>query len=893
MKKEVEIEKEKFIRWFSDLSNKDVAIAGGKGASLAEMFNNNFPVPPGFVITAQAFDFFISQNKLKEKIDFMIKSIDIENTESLNKISYEIRELIQKQDFPEEFKNEILEAYHILSYERIDSFGVSQDAINILRHSYEPAFVSVRSSATTEDLSNASFAGQQESYLNIKGDKKLLEHIKKCFSSLYLPRSIYYRHKRGFKESESLIAVVVQKMVDSQKSGVIFSKDPVNLTDDILIEAVFGLGEGIVSGKINPDSYIVSRNFEIKNIKVADKKIAIIRTSSGENEVVKLTKEKSKTQVLKNSEILELADYAIKLEKYYGKPQDIEFAIDTERIYIVQSRPITTLNERKKYEKEISGKILLEGIGSSPGIGVGVVKIIKDLGDLKKIKKGDVLVTDMTNPDMVVAMEKSVAIVTNEGGVTAHASIVSRELGIPCVVGTGNATSVLKEGMKVTVDGTTGKVYEGEVSETKLIEIQPIVETKRVKIKLILDIPESVDRALQSKASSVGLLRLEGIIASSKKHPLMYERTNNLKEYTEILSSGIEKVSKNFESVWIRTSDIRTDEFGDLDGAPEKELNPMLGLHGIRFSLKHPRIFEAELLAIKNIAEKYPEKEFGIMFPQVISLDEVKKAKEHFNKFKLKNMKFGIMVETPAAVQIIESICKEGIDFISFGTNDLTQFTLAVDRGEENVQFLYNEMHPAVLSQIRRVLWICKRYRVETSICGQAGSKKEMIEFLFKNGINSISVNADAAHESSKFVKELEEKREEFFRTHKDFRFFRRPFRKNYYFKKEIAPIYNNIDNIKNSENEKITKTEQKNSGFFGDGIEPIDNLEELRREEEIIEDRVKYEKMEELQKKEDVDKKIEVEEKVGKKSSESVREKLDEIKKEREKENIETFYEF
>ena len=746
---------EDYILWFSDISNRDVKTAGGKGASLGEMFNNKFPVPPGFVITAQAFDYFITNAGLKKKISDILEKVDVQETEELNNISKQIRKLIEEQKIPRELESEILEAYRILSSEKIDKHGISLDALNILKNSQEPIFVSVRSSATTEDLADASFAGQQESFLNVKGEHSLIEKIKKCFSSLYTPRAIYYRKKKGFAEGESLLAVVIQKMIDSDKSGVVFSRDPVNLDDNIVVEAVFGLGEGIVSGKIKPDNYKVSRDLEIKGIKIADKKIAVVRTGSGEDGIVKLSSEKSKTQVLTNSQIKLIAEYVIALEEHYKKPQDVEFAIETGDVYIVQSRPITTLKPRA-HSKTISGNIILEGLGSSPGIGSGIVRIIKSMDDLPKIKKGEVLVTEMTNPDMVVAMQKSTAIVTDEGGMTAHASIVSREMGIPAVVGTNNATSVLKDGMKITVDGYRGLIYEGEIAETHYAEVKQASETKRIKLKLIIDLPEFAERAAQSGIDSVGLLRLEGIIAGSGKHPLLYEKENTLGEYTKLLADGIEKISRHFNSIWIRTSDIRTDEFGSLKGAPEKEINPMLGFHGIRFSLKHPKIFEAELNAARINAEKFPEKKFGLMFPQIIGIEEVREAKKYFEKFKTSNMCFGVMIETPAAVQIIEDISRE-VDFVSFGTNDLTQYTLAVDRGEEEVQYLYNELHPAIFSQINRVIRTCRENKVETSICGQAGSKKEMIEFLFRKGINSISVNADAAYEISELIRKLEE----------------------------------------------------------------------------------------------------------------------------------------
>lgn len=744
------------VKWFSELDNNDVSIAGGKGASLSEMFNNKFPVPPGFVITAQSFDYFLMKNRVKEKIKEIIKGVDLEDTHTLNNASKEIRQLIEEQHIPDDLTMEILEAYKILSSEKISDIGVTADAIHILKNSYEPAFVSVRSSATTEDLATASFAGQQESFLNVKGERSLIDYVKKCFSSLYTPRAIYYRNRQGFSEGEALLAVVIQKMIDSEKSGVAFSKDPNSMTDTIIVEAVFGLGEGIVSGMIKPDHYVISRDLEISSIAVSEKKIAIVRTASGTNEVVKLNEAKARQQVMSNAEILDVAHYALRLEKHYQKPQDIEFALEGGKVYIVQSRPITTIGKQKEKGKAITGTVILEGLNASPGIGVGGVRIIKTMEDLVKIKKGDVMVTEMTNPDMVVAMQKSAAIITDEGGMTSHAAIVSREMGIPAVVGTMHATTKLTDGMKVTVDGFNGKVYEGEVAQAQEVEIKPAIDTTLVRLKVILDIPDFAERTSKTGLKHVGLMRLEGIIASSNRHPLHYEKMNQLHQYKQLLEEGLRKIAPYFESMWIRTSDIRTDEFSSLEGAPAREINPMLGFHGIRFSLKHPQILMAELEAIRTVARMYPSKKFGIMFPQIIAFEEVKQSKTYYERVKTANMEFGVMIETPAAVQIIDDIAEE-VSFISFGTNDLTQFTLAVDRGEDSVQYLYNELHPAIFSQIKKVIEACKRKNVETSICGQAGSKKEMVSFLVREGITSISVNADAAYDISLLVKSLEE----------------------------------------------------------------------------------------------------------------------------------------
>jgi len=741
-----------FIKWFSELSNKDIAIAGGKGASLAEMYNLKIPVPPGFIVTAQTYEYFLNKTGIKEKIKSLLSNLNVNNTTELNKTTTKIRELIESTPFPKEIEAEIIEAYEILG-ESEDT----QDATKLLEKKEEEPFVAVRSSATTEDLADASFAGQQESFLNVKGKSDLLEKTKRCMSSLFTPRATYYRTKKGFPHEKSLLAVVVQKMVNSVKSGVIFSQNPTTKEDDIVIEAVWGLGEGIVSGKIKPDHYVISEdveNFKILETKIANKKIAIVRNEEGKNETIKLKEERSRQQVLNNYELKVLSQYAKKLEKHYKKPQDIEFAIEKDKIFIVQSRPITT--KYKESTTELKGKPILSGLAASPGISSGPVKIIHDTSELEKIKEGDVLVTKMTNPDMVVAMQKSAAIITDEGGITSHAAIVSREMGIPAVVGTEEATQKLKEKEIVTVDGNSGKVYEGK-GETQLKEVLPIVPTK-TKIKVIADLPEGAIRAAKSNSKSIGLTRLEGLIAISGKHPLYFVKQKKIEEYIELISKNLKKIIEPFEEIWVRSSDIRTDEYSNLEGAPEdNESNPMMGNHAIRFSLKHPEILKAEITAIKEVADDFPDKKVGFMIPLVIDVKEIREAKKIANEVGIpKNIKIGIMIETPAAVHIIEELCQEKIDFVSFGTNDLTQFTLAVDRNNQEVANLFDETHPAVVRSIRHVIKVCKKYGVETSICGQAGSKPDMVRILVKEGIDSISVNADAAHKISQIISEIE-----------------------------------------------------------------------------------------------------------------------------------------
>ncbi len=747
-------QKTEFIKWFSELNKNSGSVAGGKGANLAEIYNLKISVPPGFVVTAQAYNYFIENAGLKSKIKELLSGVNYEDVEGLNEITKKIRELIINSTFPKQMEEDIIEAYECLDTGDLESKKDVLD-LNALKNA-EGIFVAVRSSATTEDLEQASFAGQQETFLNVKGNLGLLENIKKCFASLFTARATYYRNKKGFKHENSRLAVIVQKMVNSDKSGVIFSKNPTEKNNNVVIEAVFGLGEGVVSGKITPDKYIISEQLEILDKKISEKKIAITRDDSGKELIVKLKEEKAMQQVLKEYEIKKLAEISLKLEEHYQKPQDIEFAIENDEIYIVQTRPITTLEKRVEIAEEMTGEVVLTGLGASPGIGYGKIKIIESLNDLEKIEHGDVLVTKMTNPDMVVTMQKSAAIVTDEGGLTAHAAIVSREMGIPAVVGTQIATTKLKEGEIITVDGNTGKIYKGKVAESVKKEIAPVTTKTKTKIKLIVDLPSFAKRASLTGIKQVGLLRIEGIIAESGKHPEYFLKNNKMKEYEEIIFQGVKKISEYFDELWIRTSDVRSDEFQDLEGAPKKiEVNPMLGMHGIRYGIKNPEILKTEIKALKKIAEK--GKKIGLLLPQVISVDEVKRVKELLKEMNFSQVKIGIMIETPAAIQLIREFCEEEIDFISFGTNDLTQYVLAVDRGNEQVQHLYDEMHPAVLYQLEYVIRICKKNNVETSICGQAGSKKEMVKFLVEKGIDSVSVNADVAAEIADYVFQIEE----------------------------------------------------------------------------------------------------------------------------------------
>jgi len=620
---------------------------------------------------------------------------------------------------------------------------------------------------------SASFAGQQATYLNVKGEKRLLASVKACWASLYTSRAIFYRVRNNFPHEKVYLAVVIQRMVNSEKAGVMFSVNPVGSEEEVLIEATFGLGESVVSGSITPDEYTVNRkSLEILGRKIVKKEWFLTKNVEGETVKKDVPEKYQQHSSLSDEEIKELAGLAVKIEEHYKKPQDLEFAIEGKKVFIVQSRPITTLHmkkavqeERKEKQIEVTeAELLVSGLNASPGVGRGHVKIVRGLDDLGKVKKGDVLVARMTTPDYVPAMERASAIVTDTGGTTAHAAIVGREMGLPVVVGTEFATKKLKENDFITVDATKGKVYRGDV----YIEIEKVerVDIKTdIKIKVIMDLPDYAERAAMTGADGVGLLRGEFINMGEREHPVYLIKTGRGEEFISHLVENLKKVVKAFKGkpVWYRTLDAPTDEFRSLPGGEDEphEDNPMMGWRSIRRALDQPELLKAEFEAIRRVHEA-GFKNLGVMLPLVTDEGQVRKAKKIFKKqtglIPLKDIEFGIMIETPASVQIIEELCKEGISFVSFGTNDLTQFTLAVDRNSAKVQKLFDEMHPAVLRQIHYVIKVCKKYNVKTSICGQAGSKPEMAAFLYKEGINSISANPDAVNTIRKIIGKLEGK---------------------------------------------------------------------------------------------------------------------------------------
>lgn len=730
------------VVWLEEVGKEDLSIVGGKGASLGEMINIGVPVPGGFAVTAQAFRDFLNRAGIAEKL-FEALKVDVNDQGQLQRAEENAKRLIMEAKVPEDIEKAIRSRYE-----------------ELCRREGKEVFVAVRSSATAEDLPDASFAGQQETYLNMHGADDVFNAVRKCWASLYGARAIFYRVEQGFEHDKVNLSAIVQKMVDSEKSGVMFSSQPSTGEPLVVIEAAWGLGESVVSGSVSPDNYVVDRtNKAIVSRFIAAKEIMIIRDPKTQKTVtIKVPPEKREAVVLTDGEILELARYGEILEEHYGIPQDIEWGVENGKIFILQSRPITTIKskaEKKEGSKAESGKVLVNGLGASPGVATGAVRIVSGGKDLDKVKQGDIMVTVMTMPDMVPGMRRAGAIVTDEGGMACHAAIVSRELGCPAVVGTKRATKVLKEDMIVTVDGSKGLVYEGRVgtpAQAKPAAAAATVVSKPItatEIKVNISEPTRAEAAAATLADGVGLLRIEHMILGLGKTPNYYIKNNKTDEYIDELVNGIKTVADAFfpRPVWVRTLDAPTDEFRAMEGGEGEphEHNPMLGWRGIRRDLTEPDHFRLEVRAFKKLHEMGLTN-VGIMLPMVQHVRELKAAKALMRAegLDLEKIELGIMVETPGAALTIEEFIDEGLDFVSFGTNDLTQYTLAVDRNNENVAGLYSELHPAILKLIEYVIEQCNEAGVKTSICGQAGSYPEMAKRLVQIGITSISANIDA-----------------------------------------------------------------------------------------------------------------------------------------------------
>jgi len=736
-------ESHRIIVWFNEVTKDDVPLVGGKGANLGELTGAQIPVPPGFIVTATAYFDFIKKANLLDRMRTLLEPLDPNDIQQLQQVANQVKKLISNAPMPPEIASEIKAAYSKL--------------LNI--HPVGRGLVAVRSSATAEDLPEASFAGQQSTFLNVSGEEEVLTAVQGCWASLFEARAIYYRHHQGFDHFSVGLAVPVQKMVQSEASGVMFTVEPV--TSDgtkIVIEAVLGLGEAIVSGEVTPDLYILEKDgLKISSKKIAKQEWQLVRNPKGNGEnpniQVPLSPESQAQQKISDEVINKLAKLGKYIEDWYEFPQDIEWAREDDKLYIVQSRPVTTIKEVAAAETEINEPILLAGTSASPGMAAGPVRIITDPSQIDKVNDGDVLVAEMTTPDFVPAMKRAVAIVTDRGGRTAHAAIVSRELGIPCIVGVENATTTLVDGQLITVDGSRGTVYQGKVTRRSISIVTDVLKEQlqtNTRVYVNLAQPELAEKVSARNVDGVGLLRAEFMIAQIGEHPRYMIKQNRGQEFADKLAQGLTTFTKAFypRPVVYRTTDFKTNEYRSLIGGEEYEEieeNPMLGYRGAIRYLREPDEFKLEIAAIKKVREEYKNLWVMIPFVRTVSgLADVKKFMEAEGLIRSDDFKLWMMVEVPSNIFLLEKFLEVGIDGISIGSNDLTQLILGVDRDSSMLAQEFDERNEAVLIALERAITVANSMGVTSSICGQAPSEyPDLTEKLVKWGITSVSVSPD------------------------------------------------------------------------------------------------------------------------------------------------------
>ncbi|MEM1521469.1 MAG: phosphoenolpyruvate synthase [Thermofilaceae archaeon] len=778
------------ILWFEELTKDDVPLVGGKNANLGEMIRAGIPVPPGFAVTAYAYRKFIEETGIRDEIQKILRERvrpGASAPEDYIEASREIRELIENTPMPKDIEEAIRKAYR----ELCERLGKAEE------------FVAVRSSATAEDLPDASFAGQQETYLNVKGEDEVVEKVKKCWSSLFTPRAIFYRESKGFAHEKVLISVAVQKMVNSRSAGVMFTIHPVTgEKDKIVIEGAWGLGESVVAGKVTPDEWVVDKNtLQIVERRVSEKVRELVRDpATGRNIEREVELGRRNAPALNDDEVRMLAELAVKIEKHYGRPMDIEWAVDRdlkfpESVFIVQARPETVWSakavEAKPAEEKAvrlaEAKPVVKGLPASPGVVYGVAKVCLTLEDAKKLmQKGDILVTKMTDPDWVPYMRLAAAIVTDEGGMTAHAAIVSRELGIPCIVGTREATKVMRTGEGYTVDARAGVVYEGYIEEllgkkeekpapalAAPIEIilKPVTATK---IYMNLGVPDKIHEYKDLPFDGIGLMRVEFIMASwVKEHPLYLFETGRGDVLVDRMAEGVAMVAREIypRPIVVRFSDFKTNEYRQLAGGEKYEPhedNPMIGWRGVSryISPQYEKAFRLEVRAIKKVRDEMGLTNVWVMAPFVRTLWEA----ERFNKIlaeegleSSRDFKIWAMAEVPSIVFLAEEFSRY-FDGFSIGSNDLTQLTLGTDRDSAILPKIdpryFDERDPAVKTAIAMLIEKAHNspygYRT-VSICGQAPSVyPEFTEFLVRHGIDSVSVNPDVVVRTRELVAAIE-----------------------------------------------------------------------------------------------------------------------------------------
>jgi pyruvate, water dikinase len=775
MKKE-----EQFLLWFEQLERKDVDIVGGKSSSLGEMTaKTDVPVPYGFATTAYAYRYFIKESGLEEKMRSILSELtDVENSALLRDVSARLRDAIMAEKMPQDLQDAIGAAYVELGK----------------RVGEENPYVAVRSSATAEDLPDASFAGQQDTYLNVQGAETIIAKVKECYASCFTDRAVYYREKQGFDHIEVALSAVVQMMVFSKTSGVMFTVNVATGDDNnILIEAAFGLGEYVVQGTVTPDNYTISKHdHKIIDRCVNEQDIMLVRKKGGDCEEVQVPEELRKVQTLTDEQILELADYAKKIEKHYGCYMDMEWGVDerTNKIWILQARPETVWSRRNKEggakvqeSKSMTTtdhKVIVKGLPASPGKVSGRVHVILDPSRIDEFKEGEILVTEMTAPDWVPAMKKAKAIVTDSGGMTCHASIVSRELGIPCIVGTKSrgeaATVTIPDGIDVTIDATHGVVYEGIIEGAKkenqagaAVAVAEYFPPTGTKVYMNLGDPELAEKYSSLPCDGIGLMREEFIWTTYiHEHPLYLIKTGHPEKVVDQLAEGMRQVCQAMapRPVTLRFSDFKSSEYRDLKGGDEfepYEPSALLGWRGASryYDPKYIEAFKLECQAVVKVREEFGLKNLNVMIPFCRNVEECEKVVKIMAECGLergKYFKVWLMAEIPSNIILADQFNKY-VDGYSIGSNDLTMLVLGCDRDNDTVSHIYDERNLAVRRAVRHLIEVAHSEGKTVSICGQAPSVyPEFCEFLIKSGIDSISVNPDTVKFTKKLVAQVEQR---------------------------------------------------------------------------------------------------------------------------------------
>ena len=742
------------IRPFSELSREDVLYAGGKGANLGELTRAGLSVPPGFVVGAPAYAAFCDETGLRGRITARLAGLDVDNPDELAAAAAAVRELVESEPMSRPLEEAIQAAYEELA---------EGDA---------SAPVAVRSSATAEDTEVASFAGMNETFLNVRGAEAVTNAVRRCWASLFGARTIFYRAKQGLGQAEMDIAVVVQRQVAATRAGVMFTIDPATGADDrLVIEGSFGLGETVVAGRVSPDRYVVDKTtLAVLGREVREKEIAIDPAPGGGTVARRLPADEAKRPALTDEEARALAELGRRIERHYGRPQDTEWAIDAQgRVWILQSRPVTAVGKVGAVPTEAEGRVLLQGLGAAPGSASGPARVLGSLAEAVRLRDGDVLVTHMTAPDWVPLMRRAAAIVTDSGGMTCHAAIVSRELGIPCIVGTAEATRKLRDGEIVTVDAGRGVVLEGAVAVAAArapapapLAVGASAPVTGTQLLVNLSEPSQVAQVAPLAVDGVGLLRAELMVLEALEgaHPRLLLEQARGEEFVGRMAEALTIFGAGFapRPVTYRTIDFRTNEFRGLVGGERfepEEANPMIGYRGALRYMHEPDLFRLELEAIRRVWDA-GHTNLHLMLPFVRTPRELAACREHIAASGLlarAGFELWIMAEVPSVLFHLERYAELGIAGISIGSNDLTQLLLGADRDSELLAELFDERDPAVVAYLEELIPRARRLGLRTSICGQAPSvHPEYAELLVRAGIDAISVNVDVIDQTRRLV---------------------------------------------------------------------------------------------------------------------------------------------